>query len=174
MPCERRSTRAFLPRAGLRSGTQSRAAFPKEYPGRRPPPSTLCSCPAWVFRLASPFFCRSETAVEKGLAPAESLALVQFCQECAPNAEPSPVLFPIAKSALAGRWCREFPGQILPASAVRRVHKIPSSTLRSSAAGRPPRRSTVIHPTLSNEKPMIEGLYRGGKDPRRVEPIPVG
>ncbi len=97
------STRAFLPRAGLRWAMQSKVAFPEEHPGRRPPPSTSCPCPAWFFQLSSPFFGRSETAVQKRFAPVELLALVQFRQKCAPNGEPDLLLFPIPQSPPAGR-----------------------------------------------------------------------
>jgi hypothetical protein len=97
------STRAFLPRAGLRWAMQSKAAFPEEHPGRRPPPSTSCPCPAWFFQLSSPFFGRNETAVQKRFAPVELLALVQFRQKCAPNGEPDLLLFPIPQSPPAGR-----------------------------------------------------------------------
>src|SRR5579863_9301147 len=99
----RESTRAFLPRAGLRSGRQSKVAFPEEHPGRRPPPSTSCPCPAWFCRLSSPFFRRSETAIQKRFAPVELLALVQFRQECAPNGEPDSLLFPISQPPPARR-----------------------------------------------------------------------
>jgi len=33
---------------------------------------------AWFFRFSSPFFGWSETAVQKGFAPVQLLALVQF------------------------------------------------------------------------------------------------
>jgi len=111
----RRPTRAFLPRAGLHWGTQSKAAFPEEYPGRRPPPSTSCPCPAWFFRLCSPFLGRSETAVQKRFAPVELLALVQFGQECSPNREPHALLFPIAQPPPARGRRRKLVGQIAPA-----------------------------------------------------------
>src|SRR5882672_8318723 len=113
----RGSKRASLPRAGLRPERQSKAAFPEEHPGRRPPPSTSCPCPAWFFRLSSPFFCRSETAVQERLAPVQLLALVQFRQKCAPNGEPDPLLFPVSKPSPARGGRREFVRQILPASA---------------------------------------------------------
>ena len=61
--------RAFAPRAGPRSGTQSEAAFPKEHPSRRPAPSTSCLCPAWFFRPANHLFGWSKTAVQKRFAP---------------------------------------------------------------------------------------------------------
>src|SRR5580692_9162805 len=96
---------------------QSKAAFPKEHPRRRPPPSTSYPCPAWFFRLCSPFFRRSETAVQKRFAPVELLALVQFRQECAPNGEPDSLLFPVPKSPPTRCRCGKLVGQILPASA---------------------------------------------------------
>jgi hypothetical protein len=40
------------------------------------PPSTSSPCPAWLFRLRSPFSRRSETAVQKRFAPFQLLALV--------------------------------------------------------------------------------------------------
>src|SRR5579864_7452095 len=95
---------------------QSKAAFPEEHLGRRPPPSTSFPCPAWFSRFCSPFFRRSEAAVQKRFAPVELLALVQFRQECAPNGEPDPLLFPIPKSPPARCRCRKLVGQILPAS----------------------------------------------------------
>jgi len=61
----RGSLRASSPRAGLPPGRQSEGGLPEEHPRRRPPPSTSSPCPAWFFRLPRPFFCRSETPVQK-------------------------------------------------------------------------------------------------------------
>src|SRR6266404_5544445 len=94
-------TRASLRRAGLRSGKQSKAAFPEEHL-RRLPPSTSCPCPAWFSLLSGPFFRRRETAVEKRSAPIELPVLVQFRQECAPNGEPDPLPFAVSKPPPAG------------------------------------------------------------------------
>jgi hypothetical protein len=59
----------------------------------------------------------------------ELLALVQLRQECPPNVEPYSMLFPIPKASPAR--CRRAP--------LRRIQRIPSSTLRSLAGGLPPR-----------------------------------
>src|SRR5438445_10680888 len=75
----RGSSRALFPRAALRAGMQNKGAFPKEDPGRRPPPSTSCPCPAWFFRLQRPFFGGSNTPVQKRFAP---LQLVPFVEGC--------------------------------------------------------------------------------------------
>ncbi len=74
----RRSSRAWFPRAVLRAGMQNKGAFPKEDPGRRPPPSTSCPCPAWFFRLQGPFFGGSKTPVQEGLAPLQLVPFVEF------------------------------------------------------------------------------------------------
>jgi len=69
----RGSPRAWFPRTGLPTGTQNKGGPPKEFRGRRPPPSTSSPCPAWFFRLRRPFFRRGETAVQKRLAPVQLL-----------------------------------------------------------------------------------------------------
>src|SRR5271157_2956304 len=96
---------------------QSEAGLPEEHPGRRPPPSTSCPCPAWFFRLLRPFFRRSETAVQKRFAPVQFFALVQFAQEGAPDVQPNALLLPVAQPPPARRGMRIFLRQILPASA---------------------------------------------------------
>src|SRR6266436_2506052 len=93
---------------------QSEGSFPEEDRGRRPPPSTLSPCPAWFFRLRSPFFRRSKTAVQKRFAPLQLLALVQLAQKRPPDVQPNAPL--------------------------RKIHRIPSSTRRFSIHGRPPLR----------------------------------
>src|SRR6266852_4442835 len=113
----RRSSRASFPRVALRAGMQNKGAFPKEDPGRRPPPSTSCPCHAWFFRLQRPFFGGSKTPVQEGLAPLQLFPLVEFGQKRPPDIEPDTLLFPIAQSAPAGRWRGELFRQILPASA---------------------------------------------------------
>src|SRR6202167_958424 len=95
---------------------QSEGSFPEEHRGRRPPPSTSSPCPAWFFRLRSPFFRRSETAVQKRFAPLQLLALVQLAQKRPPDIQPNAPLFPVLQSPPAGRGMREFLRQILPAS----------------------------------------------------------
>src|SRR5712692_8009507 len=65
----RGSSRASFPRAGLPPGMQSEGTLPKEYRGRRPPPSTSSPCPAWFFRLRSPFFRGSKAPVQERFAP---------------------------------------------------------------------------------------------------------
>src|SRR5213594_1980188 len=95
---------------------QSEGSFPEEDRGRRPPPSTLSPCPAWFFRLRSPFFRRSKTAVQKRFAPLQLLALVQLAQKRPPDVQPNAPLLPISQSPPARRRMREFLRQILPAS----------------------------------------------------------
>src|SRR6202162_5644772 len=95
---------------------QSEGSFPEEDRGRRPPPSTSSPCPAWFFRLLRPFFCRSETAVQKRFAPLQLLALVQLAQKPPPHVQPTAPLFPVSQSPPAGRGMREFLRQVLPAS----------------------------------------------------------
>src|SRR6202162_4733608 len=95
---------------------QSEGSFPEEDRGRRPPPSTSSPCPAWFFRLLRPFFCRSETAVQKRFAPLQLLALVQLAQKRPPDVQPNAPLFPVSQSPPAGRRMREFLRQVLPAS----------------------------------------------------------
>src|ERR1700690_1843855 len=95
---------------------QSEGSFPEEHRGRRPPPSTSSPCPAWFFRLRSPFFRRSKTPVQKRFAPLQLLALVEFAQKRPPDVQPNAPLFPVSQSPPAGRRMREFLRQILPAS----------------------------------------------------------
>src|SRR3989475_6320690 len=96
---------------------QNKGAFPKEDPGRRPPPSTSCPCPAWFFRLQRPFFGGSKTPVQKRLAPLQLFPFVEFGQKRPPDIEPDTLLFPVAQSAPARGRRGELFGQILPASA---------------------------------------------------------
>src|SRR5258708_17042199 len=95
---------------------QSEGSFPKEHRSRRPPPSTSSPCPAWFFRLRSPFFRGSKTAVQKRLAPLPLLALVQLAQKRPPDVQPNAPLIPISQSPPAGRRMWEFLRQVLPAS----------------------------------------------------------
>src|SRR6266446_5517261 len=74
----RRSSRASFPRAAFRAGMQNKGAFPKEDPGRRPPPSTSCPCPAWFFRLQRPLFGGSKTPVQERLAPLQLFPFVEL------------------------------------------------------------------------------------------------
>src|SRR5713226_6135587 len=94
---------------------QSEGSFPEEDRGRRPPPSTSSPCPAWFFRLRSPFFRGSETLVQKRLAPLQLLALVQLAQKRPPDVQPNAPLLPISQPP-ARRGMRGFFGQVLPAS----------------------------------------------------------
>src|ERR1700674_4846270 len=80
------------------------------------PPSTSSPCPAWFFRLLRPFFCRSETAVQKRFAPLQLLALVQLAQKRPPDVQPNAPLLPISQPPPARRRMREFLRQVLPAS----------------------------------------------------------
>src|SRR5258708_30404407 len=95
---------------------QSEGSFPEEDRGRRPPPSTLSPCPAWFFRLRSPFFRGSKTPVQKRLAPLQLLALVQFAQKRPPDVQPNAPLLPVSQPPPARRRVREFLRQVLPAS----------------------------------------------------------
>src|SRR5258708_8500650 len=95
---------------------QSEGSFPEEDRSRRPPPSTSSPCPAWFFRLCSPFFRRSETAVQKRFAPLQLLALVQLAQKRPPDVQPNAPLFPVSQSPPAGRGMRKFLRQVLPPS----------------------------------------------------------
>src|SRR5437016_5549760 len=96
---------------------QNKGAFPKEDPGRRPPPATSCPCHAWFFRRQRPFFGGSKTPVQERLAPLQLLPFVEFGQKRPPDIEPDTLLFPVAQSAPARGWRGELFGQILPASA---------------------------------------------------------
>src|SRR6202162_547592 len=95
---------------------QSEGSFPEEDRGRRPPPSTSSPCPAWFFRLRSPFFRGGKTPVQKRFAPLQLLALVQPCQKRTPDVQPTAPLLPVSQSSPARRGMREFLRQILPAS----------------------------------------------------------
>src|SRR5713226_3112336 len=95
---------------------QSEGSFPEEHRSRRPPPSTSSPCPAWFFRLRSPFFRGSKTAVQKRFAPLQLLALVQLAQKRPPDVQPNAPLLPISQPPPARRRMREFLRQVLPAS----------------------------------------------------------
>ncbi|MBI4443177.1 MAG: ATP-binding protein [Acidobacteria bacterium] len=110
------SWRALFPPTGLPPGTPSPGAFPEEHPSRRPP-STSSPCPAWFCRLPRPLMGRSQTAVQERFAPLQLLALVQFCEERAPDVQPHLLLLPISQPPPAGRGRRVFVRQVLPASA---------------------------------------------------------
>src|SRR5690349_13621785 len=56
---------------------------------------------AWFFRLRRPLFCRSETAVQKRLAPFQLPSFVQLAQERSPDFQPNPLLLPIPQSSPA-------------------------------------------------------------------------
>src|SRR3977135_3286614 len=95
---------------------QSEGSFPEEDRGRPPPPSTSSPCPAWFFRLRSPFFRRSKTAVQKRFAPLQLLALGPLAQKRPPDVTTNAPLLPLPQSPPARRRMREFLRQILPAS----------------------------------------------------------
>src|ERR1700688_476895 len=95
---------------------QSEGSFPEEDRGRRPPPSTSPPCPTWFFRLRSPFFRGSKTAVQKRFAPLQLLALVQLAQKRPPDFQPNAPLLPVSQPPPAGRGMWEFLWQVLPAS----------------------------------------------------------
>src|SRR6202790_3715139 len=95
---------------------QSEGSFPEEHRGRRPPPSTSSPCPAWFFRLRSPFFRGSKTPVQKRFAPLQLLALVQLAQKRPPDVQPNAPLLPVSQPPPAGRGMREFLRHVLPAS----------------------------------------------------------
>jgi hypothetical protein len=99
----RGSMRGFLPPAGPRWAMPSKAAFPEEHPGPSITTIHFVPLPRLIFSTFDPFFGWSETAVQKGLASVELLALVQFRQERAPNSEPDLLLFPIPQSPPACR-----------------------------------------------------------------------
>src|SRR5713226_6293928 len=94
---------------------QTEGSFPEEDRGRRPPPSTSSPCPAWFFRLHSPFFRGSKTPVQERFAPLQLLAFVQFAQKRAPDFQPNALLLPIPQPPPAGRRMRIFLRQVLPA-----------------------------------------------------------
>src|ERR1039457_6970364 len=95
---------------------QSEGSFPEEDRGRRPPPSTSSPCPAWFFRLRSPFFRRSKTPVQKRLAPLQLPPLVQLAQKRPPDFQPNAPLLPVSQSPPARGGMREFLRQVLPTS----------------------------------------------------------
>src|SRR5271155_3351123 len=94
----------------------SEGSFPEEHHRRPPPPSTSSPCPAWFFRLRSPFFRGCKTPVQKRLAPLQLLALVQLAQKRPPDFQPNAPLLPVSQPPPAGRGMREFLRQVLPAS----------------------------------------------------------
>src|ERR1700674_4776855 len=95
---------------------QNKGGLPEEHPGRRPPPSTSSPCPAWFFRLRSPFFRGSKTPVQKRFAPLQLLTLVQLAQKRPPDVQPNAPLLPVSQPPPAGRGMREFLRQVLSSS----------------------------------------------------------
>src|ERR1700733_8361759 len=95
---------------------QSEGSFPEEDRGRRPPPSTSSPCPAWFFRLRSPFFRGSKTPVQKRFPPLQLLALVQLPQKRSPDVQPNAPLLPVPQPPPARRRMRKSLRQVLPAS----------------------------------------------------------
>src|SRR5712692_1301517 len=93
-----------------------RKTITEEDPCRRPPPSTSSPCPAWFFRLHSPFFRGSEAPIQEGFAPIQLLALIQLAEKRAPDLQPDLLLLPVSQAPPAGRRMRKFFRQILPAS----------------------------------------------------------
>src|SRR6202163_4116357 len=108
----RASSRRVCPPPGM----QNKLGLPEEPPGRRPPPSTSSPCPAWFFRLRSPFFRGSNTPVQTRVAPLQLLALVQLAQKRPRDVQPNAPLLPVSQPPPAGRGMREFLRQVLPAS----------------------------------------------------------
>src|SRR6266446_10630674 len=94
--------RASFPRAGLPRERQSEGTLPEEDRGRRPPPSTSSPCPAWFFRLRSPFFRGSKAPVQERFAPLQLLAFVQLAQKRTPDFQPNVPLLPIPQPPPAG------------------------------------------------------------------------
>src|ERR1700680_41468 len=95
---------------------QSEGSFPEDHRARRPPPSTSSPCPAWFFRLRSPLFRRSKTAVQKRFAPLQLLPFVYLAQKRSPDVQPNAPLLPVSQPPPARRRMREFLRQVLPAS----------------------------------------------------------
>src|SRR3974390_2515413 len=118
---------------------QSEGSLPEEHPGRRPPPSTSSPYPAWFFRLHSPLFRRSETAIHERFAPLQLLAFVQLAQERSPDLQPDLLLLPVPQSPPAGRRRRKLLGQITPASP---AAQNPQNAFQHSAVGG--RRSSAV------------------------------
>ena len=83
--------------------------------GLRPPPSTSSPCPAWFFRLRSPFFRGSKAPVQERFAPLQLLAFMQLAQKRAPDFQPNALLLSIPQKQPAGRRMRIFLRQVPPA-----------------------------------------------------------
>src|ERR1700739_1899306 len=126
---------------------QSEGGLPEEHPRRRPPPSTSSPCPAWLFRRRRPF------CFPDGVAPF-------FAGAKLPSRNDS-LHFSCCRSFSSLRNARQISSQTSCSSQsrnrrqhvagegnssgkshqrapLRRIHKMPSSTLRSSCGGRPP------------------------------------
>ena len=113
------------------------AELPAEDPDRRPVPSTSCPCPAWFYRRQSPFFRRSEAAVQEGLVPFQQTLVVQRPQQRAPRLQPDAFLLPLLQPPPAGRGRRNSSGRKRHAAPVCRIHRMPSKQARFEAHGRP-------------------------------------
>jgi len=128
------SRRASLPRAGLPPGMQSECGLPKEHPRRRPPPFTSSPCPAWFFRLRSPLFWQSKTAVRKRLA---SLQRVAFFRNTRQIFSQTAYSSQSRNRRQKVEGCGNFSGRSCQRAPHRRIHRIPSSIRRFSIHGRP-------------------------------------
>ena len=93
--------RAFAPRS-LPPARRGPSGFPKEYLGRRPPPSTSCPCPAWFCRPRRPLFGGSETSVDETLAPVQWAPPIPLGQKLSPHLEPYLLRLPQAQPSPAG------------------------------------------------------------------------
>jgi hypothetical protein len=91
----------------------------------------------WFYRRQSPFFRRSEAAVQKCFLPFQQPLRVQCAQQRPPRVEPDILLFPLPQAPPAGRRRRILVRQKPPRRPVWSTHRMPSRQARLDAQGRP-------------------------------------
>src|SRR6202167_1541140 len=119
---------------------QSEGSFPEEDRGRRPPPSTSSPCPAWFFRLRSPFFRGSKTPTRNDSLPFNCWRSFNSLRNARQIFNQTPRSSQSRSRRQHVEGCGNFSGRSCQRAPLRRIHRIPSSTWRFSIHGRPPLR----------------------------------
>src|SRR2546429_3222936 len=120
-------------------GCRTKVLSQRKNPGRRPPPSTSCPCPAWFSDASAPFLAGAKLPSRKdslhcscfrSLSSARNARQIWSQTPCSSQSR-SLRQHVAGEGNSSGKSCQRAP--------LRRIHKMPSSTLRSEARGRPPR-----------------------------------
>ena len=122
----------------LRPGTPSPSSFPKEAPGRLPPPSTSDPFRVWFYRHRPPFFRRGKTAVGKRLRPIELALFVELACNARHAFSQMPCASPRRnrRQHVLGEGDRS--GRSFHRAPLPNTHKMPSNTGRLARGLGPP------------------------------------